>query len=57
MDFRLFGGSFQMYLGQKWGIEHDIHALRESYEYSGYHTTSLIDAQNAFNSIAQRSRQ
>ena len=51
-DLRLLGGNLQICLGlQICGIEHAIHALRDSYDDSGSDAILLIDAQKAFNSL------
>ena len=50
-DLKLLGGVTQLCLGQKCGIEHAIHSLRESFEDTETEAILLIDAQNAFNSL------
>ena len=50
-DLTALGGNRQLCLGQKCGIEHAIHSLRESFETDSNNAILLIDAKNAFNSL------
>ena len=50
-DLKALGKNKQLCLGQKSGIEHAIHALREAFSSSDSEALLLIDASNAFNSL------
>ena len=50
-DLKALGGNNQLCLGQKSGIEHAIHSLREKFEYDDSEAMLLIDAKNAFISL------
>ena len=50
-DLKALGGNNQLCLGQKSGIEHAIHSLREKFEHDDSEAMLLIDAKNAFNSL------
>ena len=50
-NLKLFGHNRQVCLGQKNGIEHAIHSLRETFELPETEGLLLIDARNAFNSL------
>ena len=50
-DLKALGGNSQLCLGQKSGIEHAIHSLREKFEHDDSEAMLLIDAKNAFNSL------
>ena len=49
-DLKILGQNRQLCLGQKCGIEHAIHSLRETFEQSETERLLLIDAKNAFKS-------
>ena len=42
------GKNFQLCLGQKFGIEYDIHSLRNEFDKPEMDATLLFDAENAF---------
>ena len=46
--------NYQLCLGQKCGIEYAIHTLRDQYSKTSANAVLLIDAENAFNSRADR---
>ena len=50
-DLKNLGKSFQLCLGQKFGIEYAIHSLRNEYEKPEADAILLIDAEIAFNSL------
>ena len=50
-DLKFLGGNLQLCLGQRCGIEHAIHSLREAFEQPETQAILLIDAKNAFNSL------
>ena len=50
-DLKALGGNSQLCLGQKSGIEHAIHSLREKFEHDDSEAMLLIDAKNTFNSL------
>ena len=50
-DLKLLGKNKQLCLGQKCGIEHAIHSLRQQSETPEVQGILLIDAKNAFNSL------
>ena len=50
-DLKILGQNRQLCLGQKCGIEHAIHSLRETFELPETEGLLLIDAKNAFNSL------
>ena len=50
-DLKLLGTNQQLCLGQKCGIEHAIHSLRNEFEKAEVEGILLIDAKNAFNSL------
>ena len=50
-DLKILGQNRQLCLGQKCGIEHAIHCLRETFELPETEGLLLIDAKNAFNSL------
>ena len=50
-DLKALGGNSQLRLGQKSGIEHAIHSLRENFEHDDSEAMLLIDAKNPFNSL------
>ena len=50
-DLKLLGGNSQLCLGQKSGIEHAIHSLRDLFSTNGNEAILQIDAKNAFNSL------
>ena len=51
-DLKLLGKNKQLCLGQKCGMEHAIHSLRQQFETPEVQGISLIEAKNAFNLIA-----
>ena len=53
-DLKRLGSNFQLCLGQKCGIEHAIHSLRDQFENKNVEAILLIDAQNAFNSLNRK---
>ena len=53
-DLKLLGQCQQLCLGQKCGIEHAIHSLREKFEKPESEAILLIDAKNAFNSLNRK---
>ena len=50
-DLKVLGTNQQLCLGQKCGIEHAIHSLRNEFEKPEVQDILLIDAKNAFNSL------
>ena len=50
-DLKLLGGSTQLCLGQKCGIEHAIHSIRDAFDKPEAEAVLQIDATNAFNSL------
>ena len=50
-DLKILGQNRQLCLGQKCGIEHAFHSLRETFELPETEGLLLIDAKNAFNSL------
>ena len=50
-DLKSLGKDTQLCLGQKCGIEHAIHSLREEFAKPDVQAILLIDAKNAFNSL------
>ena len=53
-DLTSLGGNIQLCLGQKCGIEHAIHSLRDSFDDPENEAILLIDAKNAFNVLNRR---
>ena len=51
LDLKLLGGNVQLCLGQKCGIEHAIHSLREAFNSDESEAVLQNDAKNAFNSL------
>ena len=56
-DLEALGGNSQLCLGEKSGIEHAIHSLREKFEHDDSDAMLLIDATNSLNrSLAGKRR-
>ena len=53
-DLTSLGGTMQLCLGQKCGIEHAIHSLRHSFDDPENEAILLIDSKNAFNVLNRR---
>ena len=53
-DLTSLGGNMQLYLGQKCGIEHAIHSLRDIIDDPENEAILLIDSKNAFNVLNRR---
>ena len=53
-DQKLLSGNSQLCLGQKRGIEHAIHSLRDPFSTTGNETILQIDAKNPFNSLNRK---
>ena len=53
-DLQTIGDATQLCLGQKCGIEHAIHSLRETYQQPETEAILLIDASNAFNALHRK---
>ena len=45
------GSNYQLFLGQKCGIEYDIHTLRDKYHKTSADVVLLIDAKNALKKL------
>ena len=53
-DLKHLGSNIQLCLGQKCGIEHAIHTLREEFDADESCSILLIDASNAFNLLNRK---
>ena len=53
-DLKHLGSNIQLCLGQKCGIEHAVHTLREEFDADESCSILLIDASNAFNLLNRK---